>query len=85
MLRGKPYYIASMNGYTAVSIRIREENINMEYLLNKFPDLGHYKQGHLLYISGCIPKDSDFVKHYKIARLIADVALDRVKCKLIVA
>lgn len=66
-----PYFISYFANHLLINLKIKQENMDLPYLLNYYPQIQHHTNAGYIYITACLPADSDFLNHYNIAKLIA--------------
>ena len=66
-----PYFISYFADHMLIKLKLKQENIDISYLLHCFPQLNIEHTAEHFYITACLPADTDFLTHYKIAKLLA--------------
>jgi hypothetical protein len=66
-----PYFISYFADHMLIKLKLKQENIDISYLLHCFPQLKIDHNAEFIYITACLPADTDFLTHYKIAKLLA--------------
>lgn len=66
-----PYFITYFADHMLIKLKLKQENIDIAYLLYCFPQLKIEHNAEYFYITACLPADADFLRYYKIAKLLA--------------
>lgn len=66
-----PYFISYFANHLLINLKIKQENIDLDYLLDAYPQVEYHTNAGYIYITACLPANSNFLKHYDIAKLMA--------------